>query len=191
MELYESLKEAQPNAGHKAIVELERLGRLKGIITQNIDGLHQMAGSSPEKILELHGNNRETICLSCRDLNPWQEVYGRLKKGEQAPVCLKCGGLLKPNTISFGQSLDSDVLNRAFQWSQDCDLLLAIGSTLAVEPAASIPRLAKQKGARLVIITLSDTPLDQMADLKIKSGAGQCLQEAISLVHNQTMTNNK
>jgi len=180
--LYKSLETAQPNRGHQAIVDIERMGKLKGIITQNIDGLHQMAGNSSEKIIELHGNNRETICLSCNDITPWQEVYHRLQKGDEAPVCQKCNGLLKPNTISFGQNLDEAVLAQAFQWTKRCDLVLAIGSTLVVEPAASIPRMAKQGGAKLVIITLSDTPLDTLADLKIESGAGECLQETISLV---------
>lgn len=182
IELYESLKNAKPNAGHEAIVEIERLGKLKGVITQNIDGLHQMAGTSPEKIVELHGTNRKTICLECGDLKDWDQVYERLKEGEEVPLCQKCQGLLKPNTISFGQSLDSEVLQRAFDWIKGCDLILAVGSTLMVEPAASIPRVAKQEGAKLVIITLSETPLDALADIKISAGAGETLGKAMSLI---------
>ena len=180
LELYESFKSAQPNAAHYSIVELERLGKLKGIVTQNIDGLHQMAGNSPDKILELHGTNRETICLSCRQIRPWPEVYERLISGDKAPLCKECAGLLKPNTISFGQALDPDALNLSFKWAKDSDLVIAIGSTLIVEPAASIPRVAKQQGARLVIITISETPLDSLADIKIAKSAGETSAQAVS-----------
>lgn len=179
-ELYDSMKSARPNAGHKAIVLIEQLGKLKGIITQNIDGLHHLAGSTPEKIVEIHGSNRQTICLSCGDLRPWQEVYGRLKTGEKAPLCTVCKGLLKPNTISFGQELKPHVLDQSVVLAKSCDLLLAIGSTLIVEPAASIPRIAKTNGAKLVIITLSETPLDDYADLRIADSAGKILGEALA-----------
>ena len=179
MDLYESFHFAQPNFGHQAIVKLEAMGKLKGIITQNIDGLHQMAGNKSEKILELHGTNRETICLSCQDITSWEEAYQRLKRGETAPLCLKCGGLLKPNTISFGQTLNAKVLNKAFDWAQSADLVLALGSTLVVEPAASIPRIAKQNGAKLVIVTLSDTPLDGLADIKVKASIGETFSQVL------------
>ena len=177
MELYESLETCRPNHGHQAIVNLDRMGKLQGVVTQNIDGLHQMAGLSQEKILEIHGTNRETLCLSCGDITSWQEVFLRLKKGEPAPRCLRCGGLLKPNTISFGQSLNPDVLQTAVAWSRQCDVFWAIGSTLVVEPAASLPRIAKQNGAKLVILTLSETPLDSMADVKILGRIGETMQE--------------
>src|SRR5262245_3126759 len=104
--LYEQNKDAKPNAGHLAIVALEKTGKLKGVITQNIDGLHRLAGTSPSELLEVHGNNLEVICLSCGEIRPWEHAYARLKNGEAVPLCLKCKGLLKPNTISFGQSLD-------------------------------------------------------------------------------------
>lgn len=185
MELYASFKHAQPNVTHRAIVDIDQIGKLKGVITQNIDGLHQMAGLDHAKVVELHGNNRETICLSCKDITPWQEVYLRLKNGEGAPRCLKCRGLLKPKTISFGQSLDPLVLNQAISWSRQCDLMLSLGSTLIVEPAASIPRMAKQNGAKLVIITLSETPLDNMADLKIQTSIGEALCKAMDFVRRQ------
>jgi len=181
-ELYASLEHAQPNEGHRAILEMEQNDKLKGIVTQNIDGLHHMAGNSKEKILELHGSNRETICLSCLDITPWQEVYDRLQNGEEAPLCFKCNGFLKPNTISFGQNLNPEILNRAVQWSKECDFLLAIGSTLIVEPAASLPMLAKQNGSRLAIVTLSETPLDNLADLKIEGSAGETLRAAMDLL---------
>ena len=179
LELLENFKTAQPNAGHQAIVQLEQQGKLKALITQNIDGLHQMAGTSPEKILELHGTNRETICLSCQWLEPWTVVYERLQKGEEVPLCKKCGGLLKPNTISFGQSLNQELLHRAFALTSQCDMMLAIGSTLIVEPAASLPRMAKEQGAKLCIITLSETPLDSISDLKIPQSAAKVLTKAI------------
>jgi len=181
-ELMESLTNAQPNEGHKGIVEIEKMGKLRGIITQNIDGLQQLAGSTKEKILELHGTNREIICLDCEEISGWEEVLQRLKSGESVPLCKKCQGLLKPNTISFGQSLDTQVLNESIAWASDCDLLLAIGSTLVVEPAASIPVIAKKNNARLVIITLSQTPLDSIADLKISSGAGDTLKSALAIL---------
>lgn len=181
MELYESFGTAKPNKGHHAIALLEKQNKLKGIITQNIDRLHHLAGSSPQGILELHGNNRETICLSCQDMTDWTQVYERLKQGDKAPRCFKCNGLLKPNTISFGQSLDPEVLGMAFEWANDCDLMLALGSTLVVEPAASIPKLAKRNGAKLVIVTLSQTPLDAMADIKIELAIGETLERALKL----------
>ncbi len=181
--LLESFKTAQPNAGHKAIVSLDQIGKLKGIITQNIDGLQQMAGTSNDKILELHGTNREIICLSCSDIRPWQEILERFKKGEDVPLCHLCGGLLKPNTISFGQSLDVAILQKAVEWSRDCDLFLAIGSTLVVEPAALLPRLAKQQGSKLVIITISETPLDETANLKISESIGTTMTLTLQKLH--------
>lgn len=175
-ELFESIRDAQPNDGHKAIVSIEQRGKLKGLITQNIDGLHQAAGSSPDKIIELHGTSLEVICLSCRDILPTEEVYQRYQQGEEIPLCRKCAGLLKPNTISFGQALDQDLLQKAFDWACECDLLLAVGSTLVVEPAASIPRVAREHGASLCILTLSETPLDDIADLKIAEPCGSVLR---------------
>ncbi|MGE0269321.1 MAG: NAD-dependent deacetylase [Candidatus Omnitrophota bacterium] len=179
MELYESLVKAVPNPGHYSIVKMEQSGKLTAVITQNIDGLHQLAGSHPNRVIELHGTNREVSCLSCRKLFPWQEVYQRLKDGESAPICLDCSGFLKPNTISFGQRIDPWTLDQAVQFSGDCDLFIAVGSTLVVEPAASLPRMAKRAGAALVIITLSETPLDGIADLKIEASASETLSAAV------------
>jgi len=183
LDLLESLKDAEPNDGHKAIAELEKRGKLKGLITQNIDGLHRAAGNSKEKTIEIHGTNLETVCLSCADLRPWQEVYQELRKGIEVPLCAKCDGFLKPNTISFGQQLDQVLLQKAFDWASTCDLLLAVGSTLVVEPAASIPRTAKSSGAALCIVTLSETPLDSMADLKITESSGFLLKDVISMLN--------
>lgn len=178
-ELYASMRDAKPNAGHLAITELEKMGKLKGIITQNIDGLHHLSGSSANSILEIHGTNRQTICLSCGDLRPWQEAYEKLQRGIEVPLCDLCAGLLKPNTISFGQNLNTEVLNQSIAWANACDLILAIGSTLIVEPAASIPKIAKVNGAQLVIITMSETPLDSVADLKFSNSAGEILTETM------------
>ncbi len=179
-EMFETMRHARPNEGHLALVKLEAMGKLLGIITQNIDGLHRMAGNSKEKILELHGTNHEIICLSCERVLPWEGVYERLQRGDQAPRCEVCGGFLKPHTISFGQALDPEVLKQAMGWARACDLLLAVGSTLLVEPAASIPRLAKEHGARFVIVTLSATPLDRFSDMKISSKAGEVLSRLVS-----------
>ena len=127
---------AEPNVGHRALVDLERTGKLVAILTQNIDGLHQKAGSSPEKVLELHGTLWEAECLSCRERRPMAEALDRVDAGEPDPPCAACGGILKSATISFGQALDPDVLQRAFEAAADCDLFLAIGSSLTVQPAA-------------------------------------------------------
>jgi len=177
--LFEENKGAQPNLGHKAIVELERQGKLRALITQNIDGLHQMAGTSSDKILELHGTNLEVICLTCGDIHAWNYAYQRLIKGEEVPLCEKCNGFLKPNTISFGQTLDPVVLEQCFMHANECDFMLVLGSSLVVEPAASIPRTAKQHDAWLAIITQSETPLDHMADLKMENTIGEILNKAI------------
>jgi len=178
-ELYGEMRHAKPNSGHLAIQKLAERGKLLGVITQNIDGLHHLAGHLPETILELHGTNRETICLNCGELRPWQEACERLQQGEETPRCLKCNGLLKPNTISFGQTLDPLVLNKAFEWVEVCDLLIVCGSTLVVEPAASMPRRAKEHGARLVIVNLSETPVDPIADLVIRAPIGETLSQSV------------
>jgi len=183
LSLFEENKDAKPNIGHKAIVELERQGKLRALITQNIDGLHQAAGTSPEKILELHGTALEVICLSCGDLHSWDYAYDRLKNGEKAPLCEKCQGPLKPNTISFGQTLDPQVLEQSFNHVSQCDMMLALGSSLVVEPAASMPRMAKESGAVLAIITQSETPLDYLADLKIEDSIGEVLSQAVLKSH--------
>lgn len=175
-DFYAQLASAQPNAAHQAITKLEQAGKLKGVITQNIDGLHQAAGT--RNVLELHGTNLEIICLSCKKIEPYTKVETRLKQGEKIPLCKSCGGLLKTNTISFGQALDGDVLKRAFEWARDSDLLIAVGSTLVVEPAASIPRRAKEYGAKLVIINRETTPLYTFADLNIGASAGLILGQA-------------
>ncbi len=176
-EFYGQLKNAKPNAGHTAMAVIEKQGKALGMITQNIDGLHQAAGS--KKVLEIHGTNKEIICLSCGEINPSKKSENRLLEGLRILLCETCGGLLKTNTISFGQELNPGVLQQAFSWARNCDLMIAVGSTLVVEPAASIPRRAKEYGAKLVIINRETTPLYTVADLNIGAAAGLILQKAV------------
>jgi len=167
---------AQPNDGHRVLAEWEIAGLLGGVITQNIDGLHQMAGS--RRVLELHGTAREIGCLACGKrfpADPW--VRGFLES-QIVPDCPDCGGLLKHATISFGQALNESVLEDSLRLTRECDLFLAIGSSLVVHPAAGLPALAKDKGARLVIINRDATPLDGIADLVINEAIGMTLKRA-------------
>lgn len=178
--LYPKQLAAKPNPGHLAIAELERSGTLMMLITQNIDGLHQLAGNSPAKILELHGTNTVTRCLDCRRTEPAARTWQRLGDGEEELRCQACGGIQKPDTISFGQALEPEVLDRATAAARACDAMLVVGSTLTVEPAASLPRLAVAAGARLAIVNLSPTPCDDLADLVIRERAGALLSSAVS-----------
>jgi NAD-dependent deacetylase len=154
---------AEPNAGHRVLVDLERSGKLVAILTQNIDGLHQKAGSAPERVLELHGTLWDAECLSCRERRPMAEVLDRVDAGESDPPCTTCGGILKSATISFGQALDPDVLQRAFEAAADCQLFLAVGSSLTVQPAAGTCGIALEAGARLVVVNNEPTPYDDLA----------------------------
>lgn len=171
-EMYEPMKKAQPNLAHLAIAELEILGKLDCIITQNIDGLHHKAGNSEEKILELHGTALYVSCLSCKQRYDRDEIQERVRRGVKAPRCDTCGGLLKPATISFGQPMPERETQEAYQRSAACDLFVVVGSSLVVQPAASMPVIAKRGGAKLVIINRDETPLDDMADMVIRSQAG-------------------
>ncbi len=166
---------AEPNAGHRALEALERAGRLHALITQNIDGLHQKAGNSPDKVIEVHGTVREYVCMSCGTRGPMPVVLERVRAGEEDPPCLDCGGILKSATISFGQQLVPEVIDRAMQAAGEADLLLAIGSTLQVYPvAAAVPR-AKAAGARIVIINNEPTQFDEIADVVIQQRIGDVL----------------
>jgi len=176
-EMFVQIKEARPNEGHLALARLEKQGKLLGLITQNIDGLHKIAGN--KKIIEIHGTNREVICLECRKVTPFDPVFDRLEAGEEIPLCKSCSGLLKPNTISFGQTLEVETLNQAVEWSRSCDLMLAIGSTLVVEPAASLPLLSNEAGSPICIINRDATPLDSVASVVIHDAIGQTLSLAI------------
>jgi NAD-dependent deacetylase len=180
-ELYPDLIKAQPNAAHRGLAELYQLGFLKSIITQNIDGLHQKAGMPDETIIELHGNNFRVRCMSCDRISSIHEAQQRIDKGEHAPEC-ECGGFLKPDTISFGQSLRPDVLAQAYEQCDLCSMMLVIGSTLKVQPAAGLPGMAKQNGAFLAMINLSETPYDHTFDLIIKEKAGLAVQAIVDKV---------
>ena len=153
-----------PNAGHRALVELEKRGRLDTLITQNVDGLHVAAGSSPERVVEIHGTTREVVCLDCGARAPMERALERVEAGETDPPCRSCGGILKSATISFGQSLVPEDLSRAQQAARRCDFMLAVGSTLSVFPIAGVVPLAKEAGARVVIVNAEATAMDDLAD---------------------------
>jgi NAD-dependent deacetylase len=166
---------AEPNAGHLALANLERTQKLHALITQNIDGLHQKAGNSPAKVIEVHGTVREFVCMSCGIRGPMPVVLGRVRAGEEDPPCRDCGGILKSATISFGQQLVPDVIDRAMVAAGEADLLLAVGSTLQVYPvAAAVPR-AKAAGARIVIVNAEPTHFDDLADTVIQQRIGDVL----------------
>jgi NAD-dependent protein deacetylase/lipoamidase len=170
---------ARPNAGHRALVDLERAGRLRALVTQNIDGLHQAAGSNPDLVIEIHGTIRQVGCLSCRDRTPMAEALKRVAAGEDDPPCRRCGGILKSATISFGQALEPAVLNAAISAAQACDVLLAVGTSLSVHPAAGLCDLALGSGARLVIINAEPTPYDEVAHAVLREPIGTVLPRLV------------
>jgi NAD-dependent deacetylase len=175
VELHREFGPAQPNAGHQVLAWWEAAGRLRGVITQNIDGLHQMAGS--RHVLELHGTARQAACLDCQVRFDIEPFIAQFAAEDRVPDCPECGGRLKHATVSFGQLLPPDVFMEAARWSRECDLMLAIGSSLVVTPAADLPRRAKQQNARLVIINRDETPLDALADAVIRESIGGVLTE--------------
>jgi NAD-dependent deacetylase len=155
---------AQPNAGHRALVELERRGKLHALITQNIDELHQLAGHSPDKVIEVHGTMRKVVCMSCGERAPMEKALARVRAGEADPPCRTCGGILKSATISFGQQLVPEVIDRAMQAAAQADLFLSVGTSLQVYPIAGAVPIAKRAGARVVIVNAEPTPFDELAD---------------------------
>ena len=170
---------AAPNAGHGALVELERQGRLVALITQNIDELHQSAGHSPDLVVELHGSMRRVVCWGCGAEGPMEPTLDRVRSGEADPACVECGGILKSATISFGQNLDPEVINRAERAARNCDTLLVVGSSLVVYPAAGLVPIAKQAGAALVIVNGEETPYDQAADVVLHESISEVLPKII------------
>ncbi len=166
---------ARPNAGHQALLALERSGRLRALITQNIDGLHQAAGHAPHQVIEVHGTMHEIECLSCGWRGPTEGTLDRVRSGETDPSCRRCGGILKTATVSFGQSLNADVLDAATLAARQCRLFLAVGTSLTVYPAATLPVTAVQAGARLVVINAEPTPCDEIADVCLSSPIGSVL----------------
>ena len=171
---------AAPNAGHRALADLERRGRLRALITQNIDGLHQKAGNTPESVIEVHGTVHEVVCMSCGARGSMQETLKRLNAGEEDPPCLTCGGILKSATISFGQALDPGVIDRAMHEAARADLLLAVGTSLQVYPVASVVPRAKAAGARVVIVNAEPTPFDDMADAVLRERIGEVLPAIVA-----------
>jgi NAD-dependent deacetylase len=172
----------EPNPAHYAIAELDRLDRLDCVVTQNIDFLHQRAGVPAARVLELHGNLQQAVCLNCGQRYPFEEVRALRELGEADPSCPECRGLLKPAAVFFGEALPQDVLAAATERASRCDLCIVIGSTLVVYPAAYIPVYALQAGARLVIINLTETPLDREAAVVIRAKAGETLPPIINRV---------
>jgi NAD-dependent deacetylase len=166
---------ARPNAGHMALVALERCGKLHGLITQNVDELHRAAGNAPERIVEVHGTMRRVVCWSCGRRAPMEEALARVRSGEDDPACPRCGGILKSDTISFGQALDPAVIDRAMRVAAEADLLLAVGTTLQVYPVAGIVPLARDAGARVVIVNDQPTALDDIADAVLRGAIGDLL----------------
>ena len=174
--------EIKPNPAHYAIAELERLGKLDAVITQNIDNLHQTAGVPDEKVFELHGNAKRVVCLGCGQRYPFEQVKIKLEKGEDIPQCQACSGILKPNIVFFGEMLPEGVFEAATERAESADLFMVIGSTLIVYPAADIPARAHRSGAKLVIINLSPTPLDYEADVLIIAKAGETMAKVMEWV---------
>lgn len=171
---------AEPNEGHLALRRLDKTGRLLALITQNIDGLHQQAGHDPGDVIEIHGTMREVECLACGYRAPMQLVLDRVRAGEDDPDCPTCSGILKSATISFGQGLREHDLVRAQDAAQSCDLMLAVGSTLAVYPVAGVVPIAKQAGAKIAILNGSPTELDHLADVLVHGSISEALEATIS-----------
>ena len=166
---------AEPNAGHRALVALERQGKLHTLVTQNIDELHQQAGTDPAKVVEIHGTMRHVECLSCGERAPMERALERVRAGEDDPPCRTCGGILKSATISFGQNLVADDLMRAQLAAETCDVLLAVGSSLTVYPAAGMVPIAKESGAALIILNAEPTPFDAIADAVLQGSISEVL----------------
>ncbi|MDQ6747939.1 MAG: NAD-dependent deacetylase [Candidatus Dormibacteraeota bacterium] len=173
---------ATPNAGHLALAELEQRGHLQCLVTQNIDGLHLDAGSSPTSTIEIHGTMREVVCMNCGDRAPMQRALDRVRAGEADPQCRTCGGILKSATISFGQGLVAEDLERAQAEAGRCEVFLAVGTSLGVYPAAALPALALHGGARLVVVNGEATPFDAQADAVFREPIGELLPRLVALV---------
>jgi NAD-dependent deacetylase len=181
---------AKPNLAHYAIAELDKLGKLDCVITQNVDNLHHKAGVPADKVFELHGNLQQAVCLGCGRQYPFEQIKTRLDKGEEIPDCEVCHGLLKPNAVFFGEPLPRDVLMEATNRSLGCDLFIVIGSTLVIYPAAYMPIYARQAGAKLVIINLSSTPMDSEAEVLIRARAGEAMSKVVAKVKEKVVKSN-
>lgn len=176
-----TLKKAEPNAGHRAVARLVELGKVSEVITQNIDGLHQRAGVPAERVIEVHGNATYAKCLSCGQRHEFDDIEPVFKATGEPPSCVACGGVVKSATISFGQAMPEDEMERAAEAVLACDLCLAIGSSLVVYPAAGLPIAAKRNGAKFVILNRDPTELDHMADLVINAEIGPTLAKVVGV----------
>ncbi len=181
-ELYGTVRSAEPNPAHHAIAELERLGLLDCVITQNIDNLHQRAGTAPERVIELHGNATRARCLACGHTYTREEIQARLEAGEAVPACRACSGIIKPHTILFGEPMPARETRLAEARSRAAGCFVVVGSSLVVYPAAYMPLYAKESGARLVIVNLTPTPLDHLADVVIPGKAGDVMARLVARV---------
>jgi len=166
---------ALPGPGHRALVDLEHRGLLHALVTQNIDGLHQRSGSSADLVIEVHGTVHDVVCMACGWRGPMGPVLQRLREGEEDPPCEECGGILKSATISFGQPLVPQVIARAMRAAEECDLLLAVGTSLQVYPIAGAVPIARSAGARVVIVNAEPTPFDDVADAVLRGQIGEIL----------------
>jgi NAD-dependent deacetylase len=170
---------AKPNAGHLALAALERRGKLHALITQNIDELHQLAGNSPQKVIEVHGTMRKVVCMSCGMLAPMQKALDRVRAGEEDPPCRDCGGILKSATISFGQALVPEVIEAAMRAAEEADLFFAVGTSLQVYPIAGTVPAARAAGARIVIMNAEPTPFDDIADAVFRDSISDILPRLV------------
>lgn len=170
---------AQPNAAHFAVAELEKSGVPVRVITQNVDGLHQLAGMPARKVVELHGTARQVVCTRCHARGPMEDTLARIDAGEDDPACRECGGILKSATVMFGERLDPVVLGQAAAITKACEMFIAVGSTLQVQPAAGLAGVAADHGARLIVVNAEPTPYDDRADEVIREPIGTALPELL------------
>jgi len=169
----------EPNAGHRALLELERRDKLHTLITQNVDGLHHDAGSDPAKIVEIHGTLREVVCMACDERAPMERALVRVRAGEDDPPCRTCGGILKSATISFGQGLVFDDLSRSQAAAEECDLILAVGTTLGVYPIAGVVPVAREGGANVIILNAEPTEMDGLAHVLLRGSISEVLPQIL------------
>lgn len=186
-ELYAAIRAAEPNPAHRALVTLERLGLLDCVITQNVDNLHQRAGTDPTKVIELHGNATRVRCLACDRRYARDDIQERLVAGEAVPLCQACGGILKPFTVLFGEPMPAAAVEQAEARSRGAGCFLVVGSSLAVYPAAYMPTYAKEAGARLVVVNLTPTRLDHVADVVLAGPAGAVLAGLVERVESRAI----
>ena len=181
-ETYHLFADVEPNPAHRAVVELEKMGKLDCLITQNIDNLHQKAGNSPDLVIELHGTAMYVLCMNCGKRWPRGEIQEWLEEGVELPTCDECGGIMKSATVSFGQPMPEEETMEAQRRAQQSEVFIVVGSSLVVFPAAQMPMIAKQNGAKLVIVNLGETAYDEHADVRISGKAGEVMERLIERV---------